>query len=175
MVNFLNFILGSAVLVAGRKLFWLLVGTIGFVIGLEVARRVVHGPDIINLLAGLIIGLVFAMLAIFIESIAIGLTGFLGGGYALLSLAALLGLDHFLGPLVAFVVGGVLGVILIVALLDWALITISALAGASMIVGGLGLRVGIAGLVYAGLVLAGLLIQGFALRRQIRVQPEQRS
>lgn len=77
MLNYLNVILGGAVLVTGHKLFWLLVGAIGFLIGLEVGRRLAHGPEIITLIAGLIIGLIFALLAPCIESAAIGFTGFL--------------------------------------------------------------------------------------------------
>lgn len=98
MLSLLNVILGGAVLVIGRKLFWLLVGTIGFVIGLEVARRLIHGSEIASLLAGLVIGLIFAMLAIFVETAAVGVAGFLGGGYALLGLAAVLGLDRIVPP-----------------------------------------------------------------------------
>jgi hypothetical protein len=36
MLNFLNALFGGALLVAGRKLFWLFVGVIGFIIGIAV-------------------------------------------------------------------------------------------------------------------------------------------
>lgn len=166
MLGLLNVLLGGALLVIGRKLFWLFVGAIGFVIGIEIATRLIHGSELLTIVAGLILGFVFAGLAVFVESVAIGIAGFLGGGYVLLALAKLLGFDSGIAAVIAFAVGGIIGIALIIALFDWALITISSLAGASMIVAGLGLRAGGAGLAYVGLVLAGVLIQGFALRRQ---------
>ena len=166
MIGILNVVLGGALLVAGRKLFWLLVGTIGFLIGIGLAARLIHGSELITVVVGLLLGVVFAMLAIFLQSVAIGLAGFLGGGYVLLGIASLLGLTDTTVSLVAFVVGGIAGVILVGVLFDWALISISAFAGASMIVQGLGLQPAAAALPYLGLMLLGVLIQGFELRRE---------
>ena len=39
MLNVINLILGGALLVAGRKLFWLFVGAAGFVTGIQLATR----------------------------------------------------------------------------------------------------------------------------------------
>lgn len=166
MLALLNVILGGALLVAGRKLFWLLVGTIGFLVGVAVAVRLFRASEILVVVAGLAFGLMFALLAIFVESVAIGLAGFLGGGYVGLSIAGLLGLNSSGMNLGAFIVGGIIGVILIVALFEWALITISSLAGASMVVSGLGLGAGLAGPAYLALLLAGVLYQGFVFRRE---------
>lgn len=166
MIGLLNVILGAGLLVAGRKLFWLLVGTIGFLVGIELATRLFHRSELVTVVAGLALGVAFALLAIFVESVAIGLAGFLGGGYVLRGLAALVGLHQGAGPVIAFVAGGILGVILVVLLFDWALITISSLAGASMIVGGLGLLTGFGTLTYLGLMLFGVIFQGMALRRR---------
>ena len=76
MIARLTLLLGALLLV-GRKLFWLFVGTIGFVIGIQVATRFFHGSELITIVAGLVLGIIFAVLAIFLESIAIA--GFLGG------------------------------------------------------------------------------------------------
>ncbi len=165
MLSALDVILGGALLLAGRRLFWLLVGAIGFVIGVEVAIRLFGATEIPTVLAGLVLGAVFALLAVFVESLAIGLAGFLGGGYIGVSLAALLGLDNNAVSGIAFVAGGIVGVILIVVLFEWALITISSLAGASMIVTGLRLSGSSAGTAFVILLLAGVIIQGLALRR----------
>src|SRR5512142_2345265 len=94
VVSILDLVLGAILLVAGRRLFWLLVGAIGFVIGVMLATRFFHGSELTMVLAGLVLGLIFALLAIFLESIAIGIAGFLGGGYVLLSMAGMLGLDR---------------------------------------------------------------------------------
>src|SRR5512138_215668 len=163
----LNLIIGAVLLVAGRKLFWLLVGGIGFVIGVMLATRFFNGNQLTMILAGLVLGVIFALFAIFLESIAIGIAGFLGGGYVLLSIAGMMGLDRGgLWSWVIFAVGGILGIILVAALFNWALITISSLAGASMVVAAFGMTAAAAGIVYIILVIAGVLIQGTTLRRE---------
>ena len=139
MTSLLNIVLGGSLLLGGRKVFWLLLGAIGFVTGVEVSTRFIHRSELVTIGAAIALGVVFALLAIFLESVAIGLAGFLGGGYVALSLASLLGLQGRNVELVAFILGGILGVLLIVALFDWALISISSLAGASMVVSALGL------------------------------------
>ncbi len=166
MLSILNLVIGAILLVAGRKLFWLLVGGIGFVIGVQLATRFFNGSQITMILAGVILGIIFAMLALFVESIAIGIAGFLGGGYVLLSIAGMFALDRGLLGGVIFIIGGILGIILVVTLLNWALITISSLAGASMVISAFGLTAATAGLIFIGLVIAGVLIQGMALRRE---------
>jgi hypothetical protein len=162
----LNLLLGGSLLLGGRKVFWLLLGSIGFVTGVEVATRFMHRSELVTIGAAITLGVLFALLAIFFESIAIGLAGFLGGGYVALTMANLLSLQGHNVELVAFVLGGVLGIILIVVLFDWALISISSLAGASMVVGGLGLQPGIRANAFAVLVFLGVLIQGLVLRRE---------
>jgi hypothetical protein len=166
MIGILNVVLGGALLVAGRKLFWLSVGTIGFLIGIGVAARLMHGSELTTVVVGLLLGAVFAVLAMFLQSMAIGLAGFLGGAYVLLSLASLLALSTTAATLIAFIIGGIVGVILIAAFFDWALISISAFAGASMVVRGFGLRPTVAGLLYGGLLLFGVLVQGIGLRKE---------
>lgn len=169
IVSIFDLILGVVLLVAGRRLFWLLVGAIGFVIGVMLATRFFHGSELTVVLAGLVLGIIFALLAVFLESVAIGIAGFLGGGYVLLSIAGMLGLDpNNLMSWVIFAVGGVIGVILVAVLFSWALITISSLAGASMVVTAFGMTAATAGLIFIGLVIAGVLIQGTAMRREDR-------
>ncbi len=163
----LNLVIGAILLVAGRKLFWLLVAGIGFVIGVMLATRFFNGNELTMILAGLVLGAIFALLAIFLESVAIGIAGFLGGGYVLLSIAGILGLDRGgIGSWIIFAVGGIIGIILVALLFSWALITISSLAGASMVVAAFGMTAAAAGTVFLVLVIAGVLIQGTALRRE---------
>ncbi len=166
MLGLLEVLFGGALLVAGRRLFWLFVGAIGFIVGVELAVRFFHGNELFTVLAGLGLGVLFALLAIFVESIAIGLAGFLGGGYIGLSLAGLLGLHGSAIQVVAFIVGGIAGVILVAALFEWALITISSFAGASMVLAGLHLGPATAGGAFLILLLAGVIIQGLSMRRE---------
>jgi hypothetical protein len=170
MLAFINAILGAILLIAGRKIFWLMVGVIGFIAGVQVATRFFHGSEITLLIAGLVLGIIFAGLAFFVEWLAIGLAGFLGGGYILLSLAGLFGFDKGIIAIIVFVVGGMIGAALIAVLLDWALISISSLAGASLIVEAFHLRSATAGLIFFILVIIGVAIQGSALRQEQRAK-----
>ncbi len=165
MLAALDVIFGGVLLLAGRRLFWFLVGAIGFIIGVEVSIRLFRGTEIPTVVAGLVLGVIFALLAVFVESLAIGLAGFFGGGYIGVSLAGLLGMNGNAAATIAFIVGGIVGVALVVVLFEWALITISALAGASMVVAGLRLGAGAAATAFLILMLAGVIIQGLALRR----------
>ena len=60
MINLINVILGGALLLAGRKLFWHFVGAIGFVTGLQLATSFWQGSEVLALVFGLVIGVIFA-------------------------------------------------------------------------------------------------------------------
>ena len=168
MLNFVNAVLGGTLLVAGRKLFWLFVGVIGFLIGVQVAMRFFHGSESTTLIAGLVLGAVFAVLAIFVETLAIGIAGFLGGGYILLSLAGLFGLDQGVMMWITFIVGGMIGVALIASLLDWALIIISSLAGSSMVINAFHFGRLTAALIFIILLFIGIAVQASTLSMEKR-------
>jgi hypothetical protein len=129
MLNVISLILGGALLVAGRKLFWLFVGAAGFVTGIQLATRFWQGSEVLAIIVGLVIGVIFALLAIFLQAIIIGIAGFLSGGYVLTVLVTMLGVD-VTGPMtwIVYITGGILGVILVSVLFDWALITLSSMA-----------------------------------------------
>ena len=58
-----------------------------------------------------------------------------------------------------YFIGGLIGVLLMLNIFDWALIFISALAGAAMIVQALSLSPGIAAGMYLILVICGIIVQ----------------
>lgn len=167
MLNVIHLLLGSALLLAGRKLFWLFVGAAGFVTGIQLTTRVWQGSDLLAVIVGLVIGLIFAFLAITLQGLLIGIAGFLLGIYILGMLAAILGID-LAGPTawMAYGIGGVAGLVLVGFLFDWALITLSSLAGASLIVQGLFPQPAAGGILFFLLFIAGILMQGALLRRQ---------
>jgi hypothetical protein len=171
MLVILTVILGLALILAGRKLFWLSVGAIGFLIGVEFATRLIRGTEVLTILAALAFGITFAMIATFLESAAIGIAGFLGGAYALTGVATQLGVSHAPWSIVVFILGGILGAILVALLFDWALISISSLVGASMVLGSLGLPRGGREFFYLGLVFLGVLVQGFAKGGESPIRP----
>jgi hypothetical protein len=170
MLNLINAVLGAALIVAGRKLFWLFVGAVGFIAGIEFTTRIWHGPEGTAILIGVIVGLIFAGLAIFLQAIAIGIAGFLAGGYLLFILASLLGMDK--GPLLGltYIVGGIIGVVLVSFLFDWAVITLSSLIGSSLIVRAFSLQRAADGIIFFVLVIVGVAIQGSAIRNEKRHQ-----
>ena len=166
MLNGINLLLGASLLVAGRKLFWLFVGALGFIIGMQLTSRFWNGPQAIAIIVGVIVGIIFALLAIFIETLAIGAAGFLAGGFVLTTLAGMLGIDRGALYWIIYAIGGILGIILVMLLLDWALITLSSLAGASLIVQSLYSQSAVGGVLFFVLFIAGVLIQGSVLRRE---------
>jgi hypothetical protein len=167
MLNVINLILGGALLIAGRKLFWLFVGAAGFVTGIQLATRFWQGSDVLAIIVGLVIGVIFALLAIFLQALLIGIAGFLSGGYIFTVLATMLGIDSTGAmPWIMYSIGGILGLILVSVLFDWALITLSSLAAASLITQAFSPQGATGGLLFFVLLIAGVIIQGFTLRRE---------
>jgi hypothetical protein len=66
---------------------------------------------------------------------------------------------------IVYILGGVIGVILISLLFDWALIALSSLAGASLILQSFLPQNAAGGILFFILFLLGVLIQGSILRR----------
>jgi len=166
MLSVISLILGGALLIAGRKLFWLFVGAAGFVAGMQLTTQFWQGPELLAIIIGLVVGVVFALLAIFLQSVAIGAAGFLAGGYILTVLAGMIGLNQGAFSWIVYIIGGIIGVLLVVYLFDWALITLSSLAGASLITQALPLSSGIGGVIFLALVIAGVVIQGSMMQRE---------
>ena len=165
MINLINVVLGGALLLAGRKLFWLFVGAVGFITGLQLASSFWQGPETLALVFGLIMGVIFALLAIFLQTITIGIAGFLAGGYILNAMAVMFGLE---AGLVIYIIGGLIGLALVIFLFDWAIITLSSLAGASLLVQAFIPEGGAGGIIFMILFLIGVIVQGSVLRSEQR-------
>ena len=133
----ITLIAGLAALLFGRRLFWLFVGLVGFLVSFNLATEFLGGqPQWIILLIALVVGILGALLAVFLQYIAVAVAGFLAGGYAVLSLVRLLSLDlnqEWLFWFI-FILGGVIGAILILLVFDWALIILSSGVGAATLV-----------------------------------------
>jgi len=163
MLFAINLILGIGLLLAGRKLFWLFIAAAGFFAGVELINRFWHGPEWLSIVVGLVVGLLFALLAMGLKTFAISIAGFLLGGSALLSLASAFGIER--GLLILYIIGGVLGIIFISIFFDWALIIISSLAGASMIAQTLDMqRAVISGVMFIILLVIGIVVQSSDMR-----------
>ena len=162
-----DILIGAALLLFGRRLFWLFVGGVGFLVGFNLASQALQGqPQWVILLTALGVGLVAAILSIFLERIVVAIAGFFAGGYFLSSLAA--AILHNNQPAVfwiAFAVGGVLGAILTTMLLDPALILLSSLAGATAITQNVPLQPAGQGILFVVLLVFGIIIQGVQYSR----------
>jgi hypothetical protein len=151
---------GIGLLVFGRKLFWLFVGLIGFASGMHVATRFFPGqPEWMVLAIALMAGVLGALLALFLQWLAIGLAGFLAGGYIVVRLLHVSGLTTGDTYWILFLVGGIIGLILIIILFDWALIILSSLVGAGLITESVHVAHSGGLLLLIVLVIAGILVQ----------------
>jgi hypothetical protein len=156
----LRILAGVGLLLFGRKLFWLFVGLIGFVSGIHVATRFFPGqPEWMVLAIALMAGVLGALLALFLQWLAIGLAGFFAGGYIVVRLLHVSGLATGGMYWVLFLIGGILGLILIIALFHWALIILSSLVGAGLITENIPVAHSGALLLFIVLVIAGILVQ----------------
>ncbi|MCB9421757.1 MAG: hypothetical protein H6667_18295 [Ardenticatenaceae bacterium] len=160
-------IVGLGMLVLGRQLFWLFVGGVGFVFGIQLATQVLGEgqPDVNILLFALVFGFIGAVVALALQKLAVSAAGFFGGGVIAMNLVQVMNLD--LGSvLVPFLVGGVLGLILVSILFDWALIAISSFAGATVIVQSFVMETAVSLLLLVILIAVGIAVQANQLRRE---------
>lgn len=161
----LRILAGIGLLVFGRKLFWLFVGLIGFAWGIHVATRFFPGqPEWIVLAIALMAGVFGALIAVFLQWLAVGLSGFLAGGYIAVRLLHVAGLTTGNMYWIIFLIGGIIGLILIIILFSWALIILSSLVGAGLITENLGVSHSGALILFFVLVIAGILIQARLMR-----------
>src|SRR6185503_10713713 len=73
-------LVGVALLVAGRRLFWLAVGALGFIAGYQAMERWGTGlPHSAALVVAVAVGVVGLVLAIFVQRVAVALAGFFLG------------------------------------------------------------------------------------------------
>src|SRR5437773_9927590 len=80
-IPILSVLIGAVILFFGRKLFWLCVAAVGFAAGVEVAPHLVHDPSaILSLSVAIVFGFIGALLALFLQKVAIAVAVFLAGG-----------------------------------------------------------------------------------------------
>lgn len=165
---------GLALLLAGRRIFWLLLGVVGFFFGFDLASRVLGlESEGLGLLIGLFAGLLGIFVAIFLQKVAIGVAGFLIGGYLTATLLGVGPGEISIGTLLAFAVGGIVCAFLALWLFEAALILLSSIAGAAILGGALeemlDLAPAAAALGFLVLVVVGIAVQaGIGPRKRRR-------
>jgi hypothetical protein len=153
-------IAGVCILLLGRRLFWLFVGAVGFVLGMDLAASLLHGmPQWERLLIALVGGLVGAGLAAALEELMIGIAGFVGGAYIAAQILVILMPYPGRNIWLAMLGGGILGTLLLQALFDWALIVLSSVIGAGFIVQAVPAGGRATYVIFLALVLIGMVVQ----------------
>jgi len=172
-----NILIGAALLLFGRSLFWLFVGGVGFIVGFNFASQALGPqPQWLILLIAIGVGLLAAIASIFLQRVLVGIAGFFAGGYfaSAMAVAVLSGNasanTSAISP-IAFVIGGIMGAILTVALLDPALILLSALAGATAICQNVPMSSSGKGMLFIVLLVFGILVQASRYSRTRRTPP----
>jgi hypothetical protein len=156
-------LVGLAVLLFGRRLFWLFVGAAGFAVGLHVAPAVfADSSEWLVVVAALVLGIVGAVLAILFQWLAVGLGGFAAGVHGGLAAASALGLD---GPWLwaAVFAAGIVVAALVLWLWDPVLILLSAVTGAALLAPLIPVPPVVQAWIFLGLLVAGIVVQARVL------------
>lgn len=153
-----SLVAGIILLLAGRRLFWLFVGLLGFAVGFGLAGLVLgERSGFWPLIIALVLGVLGAGLAVSLQKIALAVAGFAAGGYVLAFVLQAAGL--ILPAVIPWIVGGVLGAILLTRLFEWALVALSAATGAILLARAIPVLEGYVLIKFAVLLLIGVVVQ----------------
>jgi len=159
-----NLIFGFLLVFAGRNLFWLCVGIIGFLIGVQCAVSLGFSSEWMALVSAFALGSVGIVLAMSFEWVTVIFgVGFLGGGYLLMNIFPSVAQQDSYSWLI-FVVGGILGMCLMVITFDWTLIIVSSLLGAMLIDKAVYTSQQVQDFLFITSLLTGIVVQYLALR-----------
>jgi len=163
-------VIGTLLLFMGRNLFWLLVGVMGFIIASELSVDLLQGqPAWMQVLIPFVGGLIGVMLAISIQEAAILFSGFMAGGYFINILLHAMSMQQQHQEWTTFIIGGIVGALLMMWLFDPVLVVVSSITGSTLIVQSFHLRSTPASAVFLILVVSGIVVQskGFSLKRKV--------
>lgn len=165
-LNPMILVAGAAMLIFGRRLFWVFVASAGFIVGALLTAHFLQGhtqPWVLQVTA-VACGVVGAVLAVVAQKIAAGVGGALAGAYLSHAIAMATGGADM--AWLAFLVGGVVGATLLLLLFDWALIALSSLTGAVVLAQHLPAPYPWPALAFLFLLVFGLAIQSRQLRKR---------
>jgi hypothetical protein len=126
-------VVGALLLFFGRKVFWLFVGAVVFIVVMDTAPRFVHHQESTIFYVALAAGVLAASAGYFVQKVALRVAGFLAGGFFAFTLT-----EQYLPQFasywwVAALAGGIIGAVITSFLVEWALIMLSSIAGALLI------------------------------------------
>jgi hypothetical protein len=153
-------VIGAALLVFGRKGLALFLTALGAMAGVALAGMYLqHMSNGIMIAAMIIGGLAGFAIAFFIQTVGVFLAGILGGGYVGYALADYMGWLPQGFPWIPVIIFALVGIVLAHFLLKWALIILSAVVGAYLLVGAFQLSSSLATPIMIVLAAAGIWFQ----------------
>lgn len=166
-LSLLRILAGFVLLFLGRRLFWLFVGVLGFSAGFVLATQYFSAqPQWLVLVIAVVCGLIGILLAFFLQRAAIAIAGFLAGAQFAMALVESAGWN--VAAPIPYLVGGILGAILLSVLFDWALIFFSSVSGAILIARALPVEPQFAILAFVVLTILGIFVQARFLEPAVR-------
>ncbi|MCG2740254.1 MAG: DUF4203 domain-containing protein [Syntrophaceae bacterium] len=131
-----NILAGVILLLFGRKLFWLFLGIVGFLIGMKIAPMFFGDePRWIQLSIAVGAGCLGAIVAILAQRLAFALGGFFAGMYLALGVGHFFAMADANTTLFIALGGGIIGAIIATLIMDTAITILVCLVGAGAIVG----------------------------------------
>jgi hypothetical protein len=165
-MNYMYFGAGILLLFLGRKLFWLFVALVGFLIGLAYIPKILPDqPETVILAISLITGLMGALLAVLMQKFAIGLAGLIAGGYIAFYILQTFPLGLGTYQWLAIAAGAFLGAVMAGSMYDWGLILLTSASGAVVITENIPIENP-----YNTIVLLGLLFFGIIAQARIKIK-----
>ena len=158
--SIVQFIAGGLLLGAGKKLYWFFVGICGAICGLFVSEMFFHPTGWWEqVFVAIGFGAAFAILALVLQRLMVSIAGFIAGGFIMISLTETLQLSVANWNWIVFIIGGIIGVLLVQVLFDLALVLITCFGGATLITRAVGLEGAKGTILLLILVLVGIIIQ----------------
>jgi len=177
-MSIMYYLIGVILLIAGRKLYWFFSAVAGMIAGLYLGAVVLDASSQGWQIAFAVIGAALgAILAVGLQKLAIGLVGFIAGGYGAMFLWQTLGLPDGRIELLPFIVGGIVAAVLVALAFEYGLIALTSWGGATLISRELDLSGWLSAAAFFGLIIAGVVIQAVSLvaerkRERLKAQPE---
>jgi hypothetical protein len=158
-----NAILGILLLFFGRSLYWAFVAIAGFLVGVELADvMLTDKSQLLHLLVAFAAGVLGALLAMLVQRVGFALGGLYAGGYLAMNVARAAGNSD--ARLFWFCIGGAIGALCAIFLMDWAIIVLSSFVGAATIITLFDLEPLISAILFIACVAVGIVVQGIRLR-----------
>jgi hypothetical protein len=157
-------IIGGIVLFLGRELNFLFAGTMAFLIALRLTPMLPsQWPDWTQWAFMIGLGIIAALLTFVDERAGFAISGFLAGGFVA---AEWYTPNALVIPVMPFILGGVLGALILGLFTDWALILISSLIGGYYLTTLFRLAQTPRILITAGFIVVGALVQAIIMFQQ---------